>query len=613
MGNGTKKMESTSGTRKMSHGTKPFTRDSTQKMGDSSSSSASISLKEGDQVKSEKGTYVVINMFCRSGESDVYLSDDITNNKKVVLKLYHKGFCPKQDIIEILVKIKHEDIINVLDVGNCENQFFEVMEYAEGGALSDRLKENRYFNEDELKNKVIPEVVNGLKYCHSKGIIHKDIKPENIFYRDKARKDVVIGDFGISTQLEKGFSKKLSKNAGTFIYQSPEHFTGYIRKESDYYSLGMSLLYLLGHDPFFGDNKDNHAHIMYRHLSARREEFIPEKLSDRFKQLLKGLLTKEPQERWGYEQIARWYRGEDVEVYADVFKQDYSHPPYSLGKALAKTQEELASLLFTYEDRKLLKERLAQQSFSKWLIPFDPNKGGDVFKVEEGSRNPDLALIEISCILDRNVPYYLSPDQQANTPQNLAKILDKNREIGREHFTSNKIVTWLKYTPGGSAVLNRWNKFSSSNPNANKDFESFLHCLDTEMPEANVEIEPADLNFGVVESISKKKMIANITNTGSRGLFSCGVQLKNEMEGFLLKMAGDSNIKLLPNQSSKIEIEVDATVMVPQSKYNNSIVITKNIETFRQDNSSTIEIPITVYVDIPDYSKKIARRPLRVD
>ena len=297
--------------------TKTFARNSNSKTVHPSKPSFSIFLKEGDQVKGEHGKYEIRQTIGNSGESYIYLSDDITNNRKVILKLYHQGFCPEDDIIQILMKIKHEDIINVLDVGYCENQFFEVMEYAEGGALSDRLNEKRFFTEEELIKQVIPEVLNGLKFCHSKGIIHKDIKPENIFYRDKARKDVVIGDFGISTQLEKGFSKKLSKTAFTVIYASPEQFTGYIRKESDYYSLGMSLLYLLGHDPFLGENINN-AYIMYRHVSAKREEFIPEKLSDKFKQLLKGLLTKEPKERWGADQIERWLKGNDVKVYTDI-------------------------------------------------------------------------------------------------------------------------------------------------------------------------------------------------------------------------------------------------------------------------------------------------------
>jgi len=86
-------------------------------------------------------------------------------------------------------------------------------------------------------------------------------------------------------------------------------------------------------------------------------------------------------------------------------------------------------------------------------IPFDQSKWDEEWAV-------DLALLEISCILDPTIPYFVTPEIKAETPQELASLFSKkeNRELGKEQFTSGRIKVWLQYTPGGNIVLDRWNK-----------------------------------------------------------------------------------------------------------------------------------------------------------
>ena len=564
---------------------------------------------------------VICQLGHRSGEAFIYLCADLQEKEKqIVLKLYHSDFLPEEGVLEKLLATDHPDIIKVYSLGNFEGQLYEVMEYAAGGSLADRAR-NRRYTEDELTSSVIPEVLNAFEYLHEKYIIHGDIKPENMFYKDKDQSDLVVGDFGLSSILSEGISVIQIEGGLTPDFAAPEIF-GYkgerlVSIQSDYYALGMSLLWLhLGKSPFKGLND---VQIMAKHTSDDLQLLFPNTLSPRFRNMLSGLLVKLRKKRWGASEIKKWLKGEDVPVYKDDLSQSSRpvHSPYKLRKISADTTEQLAVLLQTYADDDELAKHLGAKLISKWLGSFEQVLSLDVEKVEEKEKNAKVALLTISCILDPNVPYFLAPDAKAETPKQLARLLDKNRATGMAHFQTGKLAVWLKHKPSGANILNRWNSYISGKESGSvdeSDFESFLHYLDPEMPEANVSIAPTTANLGTVESISNKKIrVVKITNTGSRGLFSCGVRLKNEMEGVLLRMKTGSQINLLPNQSDVVVIEADATVMVPQKKYVNSIILTKNIETFRKDMSRTIEIPLTFFVDIPEYSKKIAKRPLKVD
>lgn len=563
-----------------------------------------------------------------SGEAFIYLCHDNLEKRDVIIKLYLRGIVPNKDVLENLTSLNHPDIIKIYSFDYYNNQFYEVMEYAAGGSLADRAKTSR-FTEDELTRSVLPEVINALEYLHSKNIIHRDIKPENMFYRDADQSDIVVGDFGLSKFIPEDVSVGIATGALTPDFAAPEIF-GYkywdenekvekyeqlYSRESDYYALGMSLWWLyLGKSPFGGKSG---VQIMANHVSEELDLLFPVTLSERHKSLLSGLLVKIRKKRWGASEIRRWMNGENVSVYKpDLSKSPRAlHGPFKLRKATAETPEQLAVLLQTYEDEDELRSHLGAKHISQWLGTFKQVMALDVEKIEEKEKNTKIALLTISCILDPNVSYFLAPDLKADTPKQLAGLMYKNRAAGKAHFQIGRVAVWLKYRPGGANILNRWNTYISgkgSGGGSEADFESFIHCLDAEMPEADISIAPAIADLGTVESIANKKMSVKITNTGSQGLFSCGVQLGQESEGVKLNMKSDSQINMLPNQSVEIGIEVDATVMAFQNKYVNSIVLTKNIETFRQDMSRTIEIPLTFYVDIPAYSKKVAKRPLKV-
>jgi len=292
----------TKGTKRLTDKTKHLKKENTKRL-DQDKFRASIftDISEGILIDDR---YEVIDILSQEGgEADILLCKDLkTNDQKVVIKLYRGNFQPKTEILNELKGINHKNIIGFIDYNSWNNRFYEVMEYAEGGSLA----ENVPFDESCLIDTVIPEILNGLKFCHDKGIIHRDIKPTNIYYRDRNKTDIVIGDFEISSVLRGKLSVRATTKSGTLEYSAPEVFAGIIGKEVDYYALGITLIYLLtGKSPFIGMDEKT---IMFIHVSENIP--LPDNCSDRFKKLLIGLIIKERKNRWGLVEINKWLRGE---------------------------------------------------------------------------------------------------------------------------------------------------------------------------------------------------------------------------------------------------------------------------------------------------------------
>lgn len=543
----------------------------------------------------------------QSGESMIYLCEDIKEKKNVVLKLYRTGFSVKKDIIDKLIRLNHPDIVNVLKYGYINNQFYEVMEYAAGGNLIERLQENT-FSEEELIKYIIPETLNGLKFCHENEVVHRDIKPANIFYRNSNKTDIVIGDFGISSLLDKKFSVKLSKRAFTSDYASPESFTDYIGKASDWYSLGMTLIHLyLGVSPFEGFTDPQ---IMHKHISEKIP--LPDTLSDRFKNLLRGLLIKERKKRWGLDEIERWLKGEDVPVYEEEIAKPVSFE-YKFEEHTARSTEDLAEILQTYPDREVVKKYLARGAFSKGIDRFDPALGSKIFDIEEREKDIDIALLKICLLLDSEMPYYLTPyltpKIKVDTPEKLAAQIDKNWKIGKKKIFSGMISIWLKHK-GYQEIVEKWGKVKNEYSNQqDRGTEIFLYLLDPELPHPEILIEPSSLSFGTIERISIIEKEIKLTNRGKRGYLFGTINLSKKIKGVTLTKDNTDleiiNIGLFPGESVTFKMIIDAKNVPIGEKYDFSIDTKTNA-------SEEISLPVSFSTDYPEYSKKRAEKSLKI-
>ena len=494
--------------------------------------------------------YEIIDILSQEGgEADILLCEDTkSNNQKVVVKLYRGNFQPKTEILDELKGIKHEDIIGLLDYNSWNNRFYEVMEYAEGGSLA----EHAPFNESDLIETIIPELLNGLKFCHEKGIIHRDLKPTNLYYRNRNKSDIVIGDFGISSVIRGELSVRLTTTSRTSEYSAPEVFTGIIGKEVDYYALGITLMYLLtGKSPFIGmDDK----RIMFIHVSERIP--LPDNCSERFKKLLSGLIIKERKNRWGSGEIEKWLRGEDVNIIEDQLESRKFY--YKLDETIeANTIKELARVL--YENPKTAKEHVGRGYIARAIENYDQSLALKISSIQESAKSNHVAYLEIIYTLDPTLPYRLDEYHEAEEPEELALQIDESSDtwgFGCEQLYNQSISSWLKNT-GYTNLVEGWDNVRSKFENKmDQGLEVFLHILKPDLAYPVLEIKPRKLNLGGIEKDKIKNVSISIANKGRGHLYGT-LELSRKLESISLSKQ-TIELNKFKNSRDSINITIDA-------------------------------------------------------
>ena len=209
------------------------------------------------------GRYHIIREIARSNDI-VYEAMDPAQGKKIALKelqiagnLVGQG---RRERIERFTRearsahrLKHPNIVRILDHGQAQGRYYIAMEYLEGQSLRDVIRQRGTMPLQEAL-RIATCVAEGLEYAHKNGVVHRDIKPDNVHLEPDGR--VVITDFGIARIT---FEPSLTADGqifGTPSYMSPEQVTGKgIDKRSDVFSLGVMLYEMVaGRKPFIGDS-----------------------------------------------------------------------------------------------------------------------------------------------------------------------------------------------------------------------------------------------------------------------------------------------------------------------------------------------------------------------
>ena len=248
-----------------------------------------------------------------SGEAQVFLVEK--DGEEYVLKIYYPNFNVNKNILRAVLNFDFEMIVRVFDYGKTyvdgKHRYYELMEYLRGGTLS----EYKLGGDVDKFRRIALQGAAALAYCHECNILHKDIKPSNFFFRDKEHTELVLGDFGISSMLEKDGKAYKTTQARTPIYAAPEMYTDVIdgvveiSPAADFYSLGMCLMALwLGGNPMSSNER-----VMMRQKSEGRLPHINE-LPERVRMIVQGLTVVNPINRWGYEQVEEWFEGGSPKV-----------------------------------------------------------------------------------------------------------------------------------------------------------------------------------------------------------------------------------------------------------------------------------------------------------
>src|SRR4051812_34904751 len=218
------------------------------------------------------GRYRLDAQIGTGGMSTVYRSFDTVLERPVAIKLMHREIASHSEQLErfrrearAVAQLNHPHIVTVIDAGEDERTPYIVFEYVDGETLKERIRRCGRLPIPEAIAYAI-EISRALGAAHERGIVHRDIKPQNVLIDPEGSAKVT--DFGIARTLEEDGLTADGRVLGTTDYVSPEQALGHpVTGQSDIYSLGIALFEMLTGDvPFKGDNQ---VAVAMRHV---REE-----------------------------------------------------------------------------------------------------------------------------------------------------------------------------------------------------------------------------------------------------------------------------------------------------------------------------------------------------
>lgn len=286
--------------------------------------------------------------------STVYLAEQSSLQRTVALKVMSPSLTHDPSFgsrfyreAKIVGKLSHPNIVSIYDVGSHKHYNYIAMDYLPGAPLEDRLKQDGVTPEQALR--VMREMASALDYAHQRGFIHRDIKPDNILFREDG--SAVLCDFGIAKAI-KGNIKMTNSGAvlGTPHYMSPEQAQGKdVDGRSDLYSLGVvGFEMLCGQPPFNGDDP---IAVAVKHMSAP-----PPKLPAKhrlFQPLINKLLAKNP--------AARFQSGSELLTAIGELEQDMGRSNRALFTQGNTTSLHISAVASTFFRSLLAKISLSSQ------------------------------------------------------------------------------------------------------------------------------------------------------------------------------------------------------------------------------------------------------------
>ena len=233
------------------------------------------------------------------GMSKVYLAYDPKLKRNIAIKILSPSYSADKRITKRFVKeartaaqLQHSNIISIYDVGKHKDQYYIAMEYLKE-SLKDKINKGNLKNDPEAALKIVKKIAEALLYAHKKGFIHRDIKPDNVMFRDDGT--LILLDFGIVKALRSESNlTRTGMSVGTPKYMSPEQMRAKkVDERSDIYSLGIVLYEILtGTAPY---KTDDLITLALRHAQGPVPE-LPRKY-EYIQPLLNKMIAKKPFER----------------------------------------------------------------------------------------------------------------------------------------------------------------------------------------------------------------------------------------------------------------------------------------------------------------------------
>ncbi len=385
------------------------------------------------------GRYRIEKLLGAGASGRVFLATDEVAGRPVALKMFFASGARGGAAYERFVRearlastLRHPSLVEVFDVS--VERGFLAMEYLPGGSLAQRLGAGERMPAPQIRRMAL-EIISGLEAAHHRGVVHRDVKPANIFF--DARGTAKLGDFGVAHLVDLG-QTQTGGLIGTLAYMSPEQITGApISIAADIYALGVTLFEVVtGRLPFLGPD------FVAQHLGeeAPLASSVAEGIHPGWDALLAALLRKNPRERTptlgdlrrqlaelelgGPRIIARTKKASGPHSIAQLAEEDEVGPRYQFETPLGQTQvSHLVRAVDTVIDRTVVIERFldsdeaghaldrarllarAQTPFVQRALSLDRNTRTMVYEAPAGApladTTPNLPIAETLRVLKR--------------------------------------------------------------------------------------------------------------------------------------------------------------------------------------------------------------------
>lgn len=246
--------------------------------------------------------YEVISRIARGGMATVYLAQDRRLDRRVALKVMHPHLADGSDVVarfrreaRAAARLSHPGVVGVYDQGTEGEASYLTMEYVEGQTLRRRLATKGALSLGEALE-IMSSVLDALAAAHRAGLVHRDVKPENVLIALDGT--VKVADFGLARAVTEATMSTTGALLGTVAYLSPEIVTsGSADARADVYAAGVMLYEMLtGHQPYQGETP---IQVAYKHV----HETIPAPSDDvawlplEVDELVASLTARNPDDR----------------------------------------------------------------------------------------------------------------------------------------------------------------------------------------------------------------------------------------------------------------------------------------------------------------------------
>lgn len=249
------------------------------------------------------GRYEILDKLGEGAMGVVYRAQDAALGRVVALKMLSAELGGEEELhqrfqreAEAIGRLSHPHIVTVYDMGDAEGQLYMAMELLEGQDLRKLVETGRGIPLAD-RVRVLAQICDGLAYAHSRGVVHRDVKPANILVTTKGQ--VKLLDFGLARVAARSTITRRGVILGTPDYMSPEQAMGRnVDHRSDMFSAGSVFYEFLGFQkPFRG--KTLHS-VLYQILSEEPEPLLAlnPRMPARLAAIVHGMLRKDPDKRY---------------------------------------------------------------------------------------------------------------------------------------------------------------------------------------------------------------------------------------------------------------------------------------------------------------------------